>query len=501
MALIHNVIDWLRIPSLGFLGVLLAVAVACGESPRPNILLITSEDHGPELGCYGEPYVKTPRLDALAQDGVRFDRAYVTQAGCSPSRASILTGLYPHQNGQIGLATWGFHMYSENTPNLPRSLQQAGYRTGIIGKLHINPESAFPFDFKAIPDSNKGRKNLPDYARNAGRFMRTGDEPFFLMVNYPDAHRPFLEQAGGLPREPLTGADVKPIAYLGVDHPKLREDTANHYNCIMRVDSLIGDLLDALEQSGKADNTLVIHISDHGADLLRGKTTCYEGGLRVPLILSWPGRIQSGQVRKDLVSAIDLYPTILEAAGISGPSSLPGRSLVSLLRGESPEWRKQLFGEYHLQGVHNFQPQRSVRGERYKLIHNLIPDRPNASFAFAMRTHYGKLAGGLGLEDGPAAAAYRLMRQPPEYELYDLREDPFEFRNLSGDDLHREILEDLKRELAEWRRATDDPLLNPEILDRLRAEIEAPFEEGGPEKTANRKWHYPDYFFPPPATD
>jgi N-sulfoglucosamine sulfohydrolase len=172
MALIHNVIDWLRIPSLGFLGVLLAVAVACGESPRPNILLITSEDHGPELGCYGEPYVKTPRLDALAQDGVRFDRAYVTQAGCSPSRASILTGLYPHQNGQIGLATWGFHMYSENTPNLPRSLQQAGYRTGIIGKLHINPESAFPFDFKAIPSGNQRRNNLPDYARNADTFMR-----------------------------------------------------------------------------------------------------------------------------------------------------------------------------------------------------------------------------------------------------------------------------------------------------------------------------------------
>jgi N-sulfoglucosamine sulfohydrolase len=476
---------------------MLAAAVACAEQSRPNILLITSEDHGPELGCYGEPFVKTPRLDALAMGGVRFQRAYVTQAGCSPSRASILTGLHPHQNGQIGLATWGFRLYSEDTPNLPRNLKQAGYRTGIIGKLHINPESAFPFDSKAIPSANFRRNNLPDYARNAGRFMQAGDEPFFLMVNYPDAHRPFLEQVGGLPKEPLKAADVKPFAYLGVDHPRLRQDTANHYNCIMRLDALIGDLLDTLEKSGKADDTLVVYLSDHGADLLRGKTTCYEGGLRVPLIISWPGRIQAGQVREELVSAIDLLPTILHATGTAAPGGLPGRSLVPLLQGEFPEWRKHVFGAYHLQGVDNFQPQRSVRDERYKLIHNLIPDRPNASFAFAMRSHYGKVAGGLGLEDSPAAAAYRLMRQPPEYELYDLQEDPFEFRNLSGDESHREILEGLKRELTEWRRATGDPLLHPEILGMLRAEIEATFAaEGKPKKTARRTWNYLQYFFP-----
>jgi N-sulfoglucosamine sulfohydrolase len=477
------------------LGLVLA-AVACAEPVRPNILLITSEDHGPELGCYGEPSVRTPRLDALAASGVRFERAYVTQAGCSPSRASILTGLHPHQNGQIGLATWGFGLYREDTPNMARSLKQAGYRTGIIGKLHINPESAFPFDFKAIPSANFRRNNLPDYARSAGRFMRAGDEPFFLMVNYPDAHRPHLEQVGGLPAAPLTAADVKPLAYLGADHPRLRQDTANHYNSIMRLDTLIGELLDTLDQSGKAGNTLVIYLSDHGADLLRGKTTCYEGGLRVPLMVAWPGKIAGGQVRPELVSAIDLYPTILELAGVVGPPGLPGRSLVPLLHGTAQEWRTYLFGSYHLQGVDNFQPQRSVRDARYKLIHNLLPDRPNASFVYTMKSHYARAADGLGLDKSRAAAAYRLMWQPPEFELYDLEQDPFEFNNLSNDDAHQLAFEHLKHQLTAWRRATRDPLLDPHILAKLQAEIEAPYAADGPAKSALRAWQYTTYFFP-----
>ncbi|MDB4654720.1 sulfatase-like hydrolase/transferase, partial [Rubripirellula sp.] len=121
---------------------------------RPNILVIISEDNGQELGCYGNPHVKTPVLNGLASEGVRFHNAYVPQAGCSQSRAAYLTGLYPHQNGQIGLATWNFRMYNETQPNLVRSLHEAGYRTGIIGKIHVNPKTAFPFDFKRITTSN-----------------------------------------------------------------------------------------------------------------------------------------------------------------------------------------------------------------------------------------------------------------------------------------------------------------------------------------------------------
>ena len=155
----------------------LSASVVSLQAAAPNVLLIVSEDNGPELGCYGDPYARTPNLDKLASEGVRFNRAFVPQAGCSQSRASFLTGLYPHQHGLIGLATWGFRLYRDDTPNLPRSLKAAGYRTGILGKLHVNPESAFPFDFHEITGANFNRKQLGEYARHAESFIAASDTP------------------------------------------------------------------------------------------------------------------------------------------------------------------------------------------------------------------------------------------------------------------------------------------------------------------------------------
>ncbi|MFP6613870.1 MAG: sulfatase-like hydrolase/transferase, partial [Pirellulales bacterium] len=208
-------------------------------------MFIVSEDNGPEIGCYGTP-IDTPHLDKLAAGGTLFRNAYVPQAGCSQSRAAFLTGLYPHQNGQIGLATWKYSMYSDKIPNLVKTLGKAGYRTGIIGKLHVNPQSAFPFHFKAIPDSNFNRKNMAAYSANAKRFFRESDKPFYLQVNYPDA-RPFIRRVDDLPARPLTGKDVDAIAYMGINHPELRQQTADYYNCMMRLDSHIGELLKALD--------------------------------------------------------------------------------------------------------------------------------------------------------------------------------------------------------------------------------------------------------------
>ena len=194
----------------------------------PSVLLIVSEDNGPELGCYGDPYARTPRLDRLAGEGVRFENAFVPYSVCSPSRAAFLTGLYPQQNGQIGLATHKFAMYDGQTPNMASLLKDAGYRTGMIGKLHVNPESAFPFDFRAIPGSNFQRKQSVDqYAAEASKFFaEAGDRPFFLSVNFPDAHLPFLREANGRPGEPLGADDVEPMPWVGVDAPRLREQVA-----------------------------------------------------------------------------------------------------------------------------------------------------------------------------------------------------------------------------------------------------------------------------------
>lgn len=464
---------------------------------KPNVLLIVSEDNGPELGCYGDRFVQTPVLDQLAKDGVRFANAYVPQAGCSQSRAAYLTGLYPHQNGQIGLATWKFRMYRADTPNLVRSLKDVGYRTGIIGKLHVNPAKAFPFDVKKIPSANFARKNLADYARHAEAFFKAGDEPFFLSVNYPDAHRPFLKQVNELPKKPLTGKQVKPLPYIGLDTPQLREEMANYYNCMARLDSLVGDLLQALDRSGKAKNTLVIYLGDHGADLLRGKRTSYEGGLRIPLIVHWPGKIKAGQVRQELVSTLDLMPTLLKVAGCKPVANLPGRSWLPLLRDEKTTWRKYLFAEYHLHSAHNFYPQRTVRDERYKLIVNLMPGEVNPGHDYTLNRFFPDLKKVIQTASQDVRSAYARMHKPPQYELYDLKEDPYELRNLASDRQHRERFQVLQDQLAKWRKQTHDPLLNESNLKRLKAEVDACTVNGKPDK-ARLQLTYPDYFFSKP---
>jgi len=464
---------------------------------RPNILLIVSEDNGPELGCYGDPYVKTPVLDGLAKQGVRFEHAYVPQAGCSQSRAALLTGLYPHQNGQIGLATWKFRMYREDTPNLIRQLKATGYRTGLLGKLHINPASAFPFDMKKISTANFSRKKLANYAMEAATFFQAGEAPFFLSVNYPDAHRPFIARTGKLPATPLTGDDVKPLAYFGVDTPQLRTDTANYYNCMSRLDTLIGKLLEALQQSGKADNTLIIYMGDHGADLLRGKRTSYEGGVRVPLIIHWPGKTKSGHVNKELVSTLDLTPTLLDISGAKPIHNLPGMSLAPLLKGENPTWREYLFTEYHTHSGHNFYPQRTVRDARYKLVQNLQPEQENPGYNFTLNRFFSELPAIIEKAPPLVRNSYQRMKTPAAFELYDLQDDPYEFNDLVSDPDHKTILESLKQQLARWRKETNDPLLKPANLQRLKNEIMACFENGLPQKD-RLELTYPDYFFGKP---
>ncbi len=483
--------------------VLLIISDVVAAEPRPNILLIVSEDNGPELGCYGDPYARTPHLDRLAEQGIRFDLAYVPQAGCSQSRASFLTGLYPHQHGQIGLATWGFRLYREGIPNLPRSLKAVGYRSGILGKLHINPASAFPFDVHDITSANFARKSLGDYVQHAESFMTAGDAPFFLSVNFPDAHDPWIRQVDGLPKKPQTLAEVHVMKYMGVDPPVLREMVADYYNCLSRLDSLVGDLLSALKRSGKNQNTIVIYIGDHGADMLRGKRTCFEGGLRIPMLMRWPGRIVP-QVRDELVSTIDLMPTLLAATGASAVDGLPGTSLQPLFEPGSPPWRSHLYAEYHTHGAAlNYFPQRCVRNDRYKLIESLLPDTVHPDYDATIRKLHedhkrGPYSDSIDLHASIAnatkevRAAYKLMRQPPRYQLYDLLRDPHEFRNLADSPRHAELLVDLKQRLTQWREATRDPLLDAENLRRLTAEVQSTKKKSDAQK---RPWKYPTYLF------
>ncbi len=480
---------------------LLVALAAVAEARQPNILLIVSEDNGPELGCYGDPYARTPNLDRLAQNGVRFERAFVPFSVCSPSRAVFLTGLYPHQNGQIGLATHKFALYDPETPNAFTLLAKAGYRTGLIGKLHINPESAFPVDFRKITGANFGKRDMASYAQAAGEFFEAGDEPFFLSINYPDAHLPFHRQQFGRPAKPLSGEDVEPLPWVGVDSPRLRQVTADYYNCMARLDEGIGLLLDRLDQAGKTENTLILYIGDHGAQFPRGKVSVYEAGLRIPFIVSWPGQAASGLVRRDLVSTVDILPTFLHAAGAEIPPNLPGLALQGLFAEKSApaHWREHVFGFTTGSYPLAFGLRWSIRGERYKLIQNLLPGqenlgshmylKPTAKITVVSRATAEEQAGA----PTHVAEAFRRFRHPPEFELFDLQADPHEWVNLAEEADFAEIREQLRAALDTFRRETRDPFLDAENVAAFR-ESQFAAHDLAYRKQADFVWPYLETF-------
>jgi len=443
-------------------------ARATSQSPgRPNVLLITTDDMGPQLGCYGDPFARTPVLDKLASEGTLFERAYVTQASCSPSRSSIFTGLYPHQNGQIGLAHRHYSMH-EGMVTLPALLKEAGYRTGVIGKVHVAPNDALPFDWRAPLNVHQTRE-VAKVAESANEFLTAGDGPSFLMVNYMDPHRPLIDQIEGIPEKPLTPDEVEPFPFLGIDTPKVRQEVAAYHNCNTRADVGVGMLLEKLEAAGLAENTLVIFIGDHGPPFTRGKTSCYESGVHIPFIVRWPGRIREGERFDALTSTVDILPTVCEAAGIEKPEGLAGHSILphaSTFTTYLQRVRETLATEYCSHHEGGFFPRRAIRDRRYKLIHNLLPERGNpiknvdgcAAFKESQAPQF----------DGThARRAMETHANPPEFELYDLQADPVEFHNLADSPKHQGALRRMQGELMAWRKETDDPLLDEEKLAAL----------------------------------
>lgn len=441
------------------------------ETPRkPNLLLITADDLGLQLGCYGYRGVTTPHLDRLAVEGVRFNRAYVTAASCSPSRASLLTGLYPHQNGQLGLAHLGSSM-KPGLPNLVSLLKTQGYRTGQIGKLHVEPEADFPFDEK---HSEIEPTRDPQAVRAlCEKFLRPNDrQPFLLYLNLFDPHKPFTRDIAGSPKVKVGPAQAGVLSFMGGDTPELRQETADYLTCINRLDEIMGEVLEVLRQRGLEQNTLVVFLSDNGPELPRGKVTCFEAGTRVPLLVRWTGRFRPG-VREELVSTVDLLPTMLALVNVPEPAGLLGRSLVPLLEGRKVSWRETLATEFNSHEPRMINPQRALRDGRYKLILTLLKDPA------------------LEWPDGLTLESYQKIQ--PEagrgefVELYDLESDPDEFKNLAGKPALKEVEARLRRALEDWRRKTKDPLLDSAKLRELIREGTRALETGTVLKELHRK--------------
>lgn len=499
----------------GMVGVMgIAVAMCCnaeekmktepGQVKRPNVLLIVSEDNGPELGCYGDRFARTPVLDRLANQGVRFEWAYVPYSVCSPSRASFLTGLYPHQNGQIGLATHKYAMY-QHFPSIPSYLKKVGYKTGLIGKLHVNPEKAFPFDFWKIRSANfgKGQRDMRKYARAAAEFFElAGEKPFFLSINYPDAHFPLHRQDHGLPKEPMTGKDVKPLPWMGADSPRLREFTADYYNCLARLDAGVEMLLEELKKAGKADNTIIIYIGDHGAQFSRGKCGVHEAALRVPMIAYWPEHMKPGTVRKELVSTIDILPTFLEAAGVEVPAHLPGHSLLPMMRGEPAKGHDVIFGVTTGAAPVIHEIQFSIRDDRYRLVFSPFHGRTNRfakTYLDQSLSHFmaGTKQSEIDASTEQIQAVYREYLRPPKYELYDLKEDPYEFKNLLGAEQPGQdvlkVRDMMLAKLEKFQTKHVDPMSDPALLKEYDDEMMR-IEGFRYNKDKTHRWGYLDSF-------
>lgn len=471
----------------------------------PNILFIVSEDNGLDLGCYGNKAVHTPHLDSLASRGMRFTQAYVPYSISSPSRGVLFTGLYPHQNGQVGLATHNYSMY-RGVKTLPKYMRELGYKTGCIGKIHVNPESEIPFDFWENRGSNFAKKNLKSYAEQAVRFVKSdqredgGDsKPFFLMVNFPDAHFPVQASVEGLPSIQIDERKVEPMEFVGVDSPRHREYVTNYYNCMNRLDESVGMLLDSLKAIGALDNTIIIYISDHGAQFPRAKGSNYEAALKIPMIVCWAGHTPKGAVDDRMISTVDMLPTFIAMAGGTAPAFMPGCDLRPVFEAkQTSNRRKYIFagGMGSFPQVHY--PRRSVRSDRYKLIVNYnspLAD-PQAEYYRSQQDHY---AGGIAnaeLESAPDSVktAFAVFEYPPRYELYDLKNDPNEYHNLASKAEYAHELENLKQVLQEWQKQTKDPVADPKLLARWNSEVEYVMKNNVDYRAKDFRWGYLDYF-------
>jgi N-sulfoglucosamine sulfohydrolase len=441
----------------------LLLAAPVAAAPR-NVLLIIADDQGRDLGAYGNAAIHTPNLDALAAQGTLFTQAFATVSSCSPSRSVIYTGLYSHSNGMYGLAHDIHNQHLLPTvKTLPVMLKQAGYATALVGKKHILPNEALPFDQELAPEQ-PGNRDVAQLADAARQFIAAQSaRPFFVIVGFSDPHRA-PENFGNtrewprVPRRVYRPSEVQLPASLP-DLPEVRADLAQYYESISRLDSGVGLLLEALRATHHESDTLVIYLSDNGRPFPGAKTTLYDEGILLPLIIRAPG--SKPNVRNAaMVSWIDITPTILDwtgaRAGVSTP--LPGRSLLPILSETNPPGWDRVFASHSFHEIQQYYPMRALRTRQYKYILNVAAELPypiagdvaSSPSWQAITAHPGTKLGGRTLD--------AFLHRPRE-ELYDVTRDPQELTNLAGDPAHQSVLEQMRAELQRFRATTHDPWL------------------------------------------
>lgn len=428
---------------------------------RPNVIFFIADDVSwNDYGCYGNPAARTPNIDALAKGGIRFDQAYLTASSCSPSRSSIITGRYPHNNGKAAELhqpiTW-------NVPWFPELLRGAGYYTAISGKHHMTSTKGPNGETRPKPfdhvDGGRASGNSGGHANWVKTTQqRPEDKPFFFWFAAYDAHRGWdADRQWDADRYgPMHKPEDVIVPPFLVDDKATREDLASYYNEVTRFDYYIGAVVAELKEQGELDNTLIFVLADNGRPFPRAKTRIHDSGMKTALVAHWPKGIEDSGVSSDsLVSVIDLAPTVLTAAGIEPAPSMQGVSLLPLFEDASSTVRQYAFSEHNW---HDYEAHgRGVRGNGFLLMKNSRPQLALQGPADSVRSpSHVSLQERRDASRLTAAQADVFLSPRPVVELYDLKADPHQLNNLAGKKKFAKQQAQLASVLEQWIEETHD---------------------------------------------
>ncbi|MFT4034036.1 MAG: sulfatase [Patulibacter sp.] len=406
---------------------------------RPNILYLHSHDTGRYVQPYGHQ-VPTPNIQRLADQGILFRQAYAAAAVCSGSRAALLTGQASHATGMLGLAHRGYRL-ADTSRHLARTLHDHGYYTALLGEQHLaaDPEE-IGYEHVTVVDSFHADNVAPAAVELIAALP--DDRPSFLSIGFFETHREYFEPTAV--RDALYSA---PPANLP-DTPETRRDVAAFKASARSLDHGVGAVLNALDQRGIADDTLVIFTTDHGIPFPGAKATLFDRGIGVMLLMRGPAGFHGGKVVDALVSQVDLFPTICDVAGIPAPDWLHGQSIMPVIRGEAMEVNDAIFAGITFHAA--YEPQRAVRTRRHKYVRRFDDEHTTAVLP--------------NVDDSPSKElllAHGWAQRPiPREQLYDLVFDPNEATNLIDDPAYAAVRDALRERLHEWMQSTGDPLLS-----------------------------------------
>lgn len=441
---------------------------ADNSASRPNLMFILSDDQSvPHLGCYGEKGIRTPNLDRFASEGMCFDKQFCGAPQCVPSRAVFMTG----RSAVSARITRFSSPLPADVPALPDLLRAAGYYTGICRRIfhldgpgRMGAVSASVFERHPELRTFANRVDFLDVDSSRSQTRQVVNQfldkvpsgkPFFLWVSFNDPHHVWDRNAIAQPHDP---AKITVPPYLP-DIPEVRKDLARYYDEIGRMDEEFQWVMDTLEKRGLTTSTLVVFAGDNGYAFPHGKGSLYDPGLNTPLLVRWPGKVKPAARSSELISAEDIAPTLLEAAGVPAPKQMSGVSFLKLLLGQKFEGRKYIFAERgpHGQSVYNentkangFDLSRCVRSKPFKLIYNCTPNQVYAPVDSGGDSYWRRMSA--LHQEGKLAPEFErayFTTPRPIWELYDLAKDPGELNNLAGRPELSEAEHELKAALQE----------------------------------------------------